>query len=330
MGKGNKIGIAISALSVLVIGGSVYYYNANVSKSSERVQQTTITTITTSASTTEMGIVLNKENVKISTEIKDQKTAVVTLENISERNLTDVIVEGNYRDSKIAGVVIPTLTKGEIKKLEFPLDNKLNSPSIKEDSELIGNFRMIEKSEFSFEGSKGEILVSSLKAQEKSFYIEKIKESSLEQSLKDDLIKKVEAAGNVEEIEKLLKENKIIEELQLGSDYIVFKEGEKELKIESTAVSDSTTTVVSTQSTTTTNSSSSVTTATVGTIATTRQAIAQTTQAAPIYGYIPAQQTPRIVTTQAPVRTTVVVTTVAPVTSAVSAPVATETVTTGQ
>ncbi|MDO4814529.1 MAG: hypothetical protein Q3988_05470 [Gemella sp.] len=319
MGKGNILGIAVSALSVLVIGGSVYYYNANVSKSSEKIQQTTVTTTTV---TTEKKLVLNKENVKISTEVKDEKTAVVTIENIADRNLVDVVVEGTFKEGKIAEVLIPTLNKGDKKKIELPLDNKLNAVSIKENPELTGNFRMVERAEFTVAENKGEILVSTLKAQEKSFYIEKIKSSTLEQSTKDDLIKKVEKSNDIFEIEKLLKENKIIEELALSSEHVVFKDGESEMKLESNSVNEETTTSTTTQSTS--SSTSSVSAMTTGVI---RQPVVQSTTSQ-VYGYIP-QQTTRRITTQAPVRTTAVTTAAAPTTVTVPTTGATEGVVAG-
>lgn len=253
MKNSNVIGIAVSALSIFIIGGSIYYYNDSVSKSNEKLQQTTVTTTLTT--TTEKKLVLNKENVKISNEVKDEKTVVITIENIADRTLTDVVVEVNYKDGKIAEVLIPTLNKGDKKKLELPLDNKLNSASIKDNPALTGDFRMMEKAEFSVMDSKVEVIVSTLKAQEKSFYIDKIKSSSLEQSIKDELIKKVEASNDIYEIEKLLKENKIIEEITLSNEHVVFKDGESTYKVES--INNTATTITTTTSTTSATSRSS-------------------------------------------------------------------------
>lgn len=230
MSKSNKLGIAISLLSVLVIGGSVYYYNDSISKSNEKISQTVVTT--TTQTTTEKKLKLNKENIKITSEVKDGKTAIISLENIAERNLTEVVVETNYDGNKVAEILIPTFEKGTKKTIELSLDNKLDTASLKDNLELTSGFRMIERLEFANGNIKGEVLVSSLKSQEKSFYIEKIKESSLEQSKKDELIKRIEEAKDIVEIESLLKEHKIISELTLSKDHVIFKDGETDLKVE--------------------------------------------------------------------------------------------------
>lgn len=296
MGKSNRLGIAISAVSILIIGGSVYY-NSNISKSTGKPQQTTVTT--TTIATTEQKIVLNKENVKISTEISDEQILFITLENVSDRGLTDIVVEASYREGKIAEILIPTLNKGDKKKIEVSLDNKLDSQSIKEIPEMTAGFRLIESVEFTSANGKGEVLVSSIRAQEKSYYIEKIKSSTLEQTLKDKLIKEIEAATNLEEIEKLLKENNIIDEVKLSSEHVAFKDGQSELKVEDAEVNENTTSVVvSTNSVTTVNS----------------QPTAQTTTS-PIYGYIPAPSASRVTTQAAPSTTAIRPAATSPVTT---------------
>lgn len=245
MGKSTKLGIAVSLLSVLVIGGSVYYYNDSLSKSNEKIQQTTVTTTVTT--TTETKLKQNKENVKITTEIKDEKFVIVTIENIANRHLTDVVVESTYKGLKNAEILITNFDKGAKKKIEIPLENKLNTASIKENEELSKGFRMLERAEFSVGENKGEVIVSTLKSQTKEFYIEKVKISTLEQTQKDELIKKIETAKTIEEIEKLLKDNKVINEVKLSTEHVTFKEGESELKIETISISETTTSTSQTE-----------------------------------------------------------------------------------
>lgn len=317
MSKSNKLGITISVMSVLVIGGAIYYYNANTSKSNEKISQTQSTVIetTTAVTTTKNELKLNEKNVKISTEIKDENTAIVSLENLAERNLTELIVEVSYKENKIAEVLIPILEKGAIKKMEVPLGNKLESLTIKNVPELTSNFRMIESVEFLVGDNKGEVLVSSLKAQEKEFYIEKVEMSSLEQSLKDELIKKIESAKTIEEIEKLLKENKIIEEINLSSDHIVFKDGEEELKVESNAILVETNTAVTTSDTSISSEISSTRVNLVQQSITTKNSSnitdrvqqpspATVTTSVEIYGYVSGPPTSTVNTTNVPVVTT--------------------------
>lgn len=238
----NKLGVAISALSVLVIGGSVYYYNDSIARKGEELQKNTVTTTTTTA--IEDKLKQSKENIKISTEIREDKIAIITLENISDRNLSDVVVEANFKNSKITEILIPNVEKGAKKKIEVPLENKINAASIKENEVLSSGFRMLEKYEFSVGDSKGEIVVSTLKSQNKEFYIEKVKTSNLEGNQKDELVEKIESAKSIEDIEKLLKENKIIDEIKLSDEHVTFKEGETELKIERKIVEETTVTTV--------------------------------------------------------------------------------------
>lgn len=275
MKKSNKLSIFISTLSILVIGGSVYYYNDALSKKKTQIEQELLTTTTTASTTvTEAKLNMSEKNVKISTEVKEDKIVVINLENISGRSLTDIVLEADYKGTKLTEVFIANLEKGSKKKIEVPLEKQLLSNSIKNNETIINEYRLLETAEFKVGESVGNILVTSIKSQTKEFYKEKVLASTLEQSIKDELVKKIESLNDVFEIEKLLKENKIIPELRLSDDHLIFKDGESELKIEST-----------TETTTTSNSSESTTVTVVG-------GVTSVQNTSTIYGVIPYNNTP--------------------------------------
>lgn len=210
---GNKLAVFVSALSIVTIVGSFYYYNEIHSKP---------VTTQVSVKKEKKEEKLSEKNVKLTTSIKDNKYLVVVLENISKKDLYDVVVEINFKGTKLGEIYIDNFVKDGKKEIEIDFTKKSNTTSIKDNDTLKVFYRLLEKFDFSIGEDKGEVLVSSLKDIKKEDYEKLVNESNLEQNKKEDILAKLKSLTDRNAIEKLLEENKVFIEIKLSEDTVKF------------------------------------------------------------------------------------------------------------
>lgn len=217
----NKIGIGVSVLSLAVIAGSLYYNNEQLLKASNNIVVRNNTAKETD--------VESKKNIDIKTEIINNKL-VVTIKNVSNRELIDVVLESGVKDSKLAEVYLEKFASNAEKIIEIPLDRNLSSQSIRNNNTVVNEYRLVEEAEFTYNSNKGYVLVTSLKEQKIDYYRDKINSSNLTQSEKDQLLTSIAKNNNINNVEKLL-EGKVIPLLNLSPDVTVFSSDEDRLVI---------------------------------------------------------------------------------------------------
>lgn len=218
-----KVAIASSVLSVVVIAGSLYYYDVTYSKKDNvKIEKKVIKK--------EEVEVINTNNISIVNEIKDGKL-VITLENISKRDLTDVVVEAEYTNKKMAEIFIDKISKDGKKIIEIPLEKTTESASIKNNKTINNDLRLIEEKEFKNGESSGKVYVSSIKLQSKDGYKKIVSNSTLQENEKNELLNKINE-NNVSDIEKIFEEKGILSKLELSEDVVLFNSSEDRLVIE--------------------------------------------------------------------------------------------------
>lgn len=224
-----KVAIASSVLSVVVIAGSLYYYDVTYSKKDNvKIEKKVIKK--------EEVEVINTNNISIVNEIKDGKL-VITLENISKRDLTDVVVEAEYTNKKMAEIFIDKLAKDAKKTIEIPLEKVSESASIKNNKTINNELRLLEEKEFKNGEVVGKVYVSSIKLQSKDGYKQIVSNSTLQENEKNELLNKINE-NNVSDIEKIFEEKGILPKLELSEDVVLFNSSEDRLVIEKQEVND--------------------------------------------------------------------------------------------
>lgn len=218
----NKVGISVSVLSLLVIGGSLYYYNETLSENSQAVVET--------QKEKKIEYKVDTNNIKVDTTV-EENILVITLENVANRELNDVVLEVVFKGVKITDIYLEKFAVGK-KTIKVPLSNISNVPLIKDNDTIVNDFRLSEEYKFKVGEDEGYILVTSFKKESKDFYKEKIKNSDISDENKNKVIKALDSDIEYEKLESYLKKSGIIKPLSLSEEIVKFNSDEDNFVIE--------------------------------------------------------------------------------------------------
>lgn len=221
----NKICIFISTLSLIVIGGSMYYYNETYSKQPVIIEKKEI----------KKEEIVQLKNIEVTTEIKDNNLLLIKLKNISNKDLYDVVIESRFKNYKQAEIYIENFENNSEKTIELDISKQSLSNSIKENKTIVNENRILERFTYSVLGEEGEILVTSLKDRKIDEYNEIVSNSNLSADLKDKLTKEIKSNISKNDIEKLFIENNLFDIILLSEDFIKFG-NDKKLEIKNNII----------------------------------------------------------------------------------------------
>lgn len=216
---GNKLSIFILVLSLISIIGSIYYYNETYSNNK--------TYVVKKDKKKEVKEEFSKKNIEFNTELKEDKYLVIDIKNISGKELIDVLFEVEYNGVKLSDFYIQNLKKDGSKTVEMDINKKSIQESILKVYDLKKDYISIDEFEFEHNGLKGKVFATSFKNMEFDEYKKLVNDSSIESSLKENIIKQISEFKDRAKIDELLLEKNIYNKVLVNETTIKLSEESK-------------------------------------------------------------------------------------------------------
>lgn len=213
---GNKLSIFILVLSLVFIIGSIYYYNETYSNNNTHVVK--------KDKKKEVKEEFSKQNIEFNTELKEDKYLIVSIKNISGKELIDVLFEIEYNGVKLSDLYIQNFKKDGSKTVEIDINKKSIQESILKIYDLKKDYISIDEFEFQHNGLKGKVLAASFKNMEFDEYKKIINDSSIEFTLKENVIKQISEFKDRGKIDEILLEKNIYSKVSINENTIKFSE----------------------------------------------------------------------------------------------------------
>lgn len=216
---GNKLSIFILVLSLVSIIGSIYYYNETYSNNNTHVVK--------KDKKKEVKEEFSKQNIEFNTELKEDKYLIVSIKNISGKELIDVLFEIEYNGVKLSDFYIQNLKKDGSKTIEIDINKKSIQESILKVYDLKKDYISIDEFEFEHNGLKGKVFATSFKNMEFDEYKKLVNDSSIESGLKENIIKQISKFKDRAKIDELLLEKNIYNKVLVNETTIKLSEESK-------------------------------------------------------------------------------------------------------
>lgn len=216
---GNKLSIVILVLSLVSIIGSIYYYNETYSNNNTHVVK--------KDKKKEVKEEFSKQNIEFNTELKEDKYLIVSIKNISGKELIDVLFEIEYNGVKLSDFYIQNFKKDGSKTVEIDINKKSIQESILKIYDLKKDYIYIDEFEFQYNGVKGKVLATSFKNMEFDEYKKIVNDSSIDSTLKENIIKQISEFKDRGKIDEILLEKNIYSKVSINENTIKFSEENK-------------------------------------------------------------------------------------------------------